>query len=181
MACLDTPRLFLRPLCTDDLDGLCAIYGDVEVMRYVGKGARTRDETRESLLRMVGHWQRHGFGMWAVIEKDENRLIGRCGLCFLDNTLEVELGYTLARAAWGKGLATEAAHACLRHGFGVLGLDRIVAVARPANRASRRVMEKVGMRFEKNGHFYSADVVYYAISRRAYASAAGPGQTASRR
>ncbi|HEV3259749.1 MAG TPA: GNAT family N-acetyltransferase [Gemmataceae bacterium] len=168
MTCLETRRLILRPFRAGDLDDLCPIFGDADVMRYVGKGARTREETQEVLLRMIGHWQRHGFGMWALVDKEQARLLGRCGLCFLDNTPEVELGYTLAKSAWGKGLATEAAHASLKHGFGQLRLDRIVAIARPENQASRRVMEKVGMHFEKDAHFYQADVVYYAVSRQAY-------------
>jgi len=166
MTSLETPRLVLRPFRPDDLDDLCPIFGDADVMRYVGKGVRTRQETEETLLRMIGHWGRHGFGLWAVVDRQQARLIGRCGLCFLDHTPEVELGYTLAKPAWGKGLATEAAHASLKYGFGPLELDRIVAIARPENGASRRVMEKVGMRFEKEAHFYGADVVYYAVSRR---------------
>jgi ribosomal-protein-alanine N-acetyltransferase len=85
--------------------------------------------------------------------------LGRCGFCvFLDNTSEVELGYLLDKSYWRRGLATEASHASLKYGFEVVKLDRIVAIAKPENIASRRVMEKVGMKYEKDAYFYNTNV-----------------------
>jgi len=69
--------------------------------------------------------------MWAVVDKKDNRTIGRCGLCFRDNTPEVELGYLLDKAYWGRGLATEAARASLKYGFAELKLERIVSSRKP--------------------------------------------------
>jgi RimJ/RimL family protein N-acetyltransferase len=164
---IETPRLRLRQFTHDDLNDLCRLYSNPDLMRYIGKGTRTKNETQTALSSIIKHYE-HGFGMWAVIYKDDGKLIGRCGLCFLDKTLEVELGYLLAQSYWGKGLATEASHTSLKYGFEILKLDKIVAIAQPENIASRRVMEKVGMKYERDAYFYNKDVVYYAISRDVY-------------
>lgn len=166
---IETPRLQLRHFTLYDLDELFHIFSNPEVMRYVGKGARTKDETQTALIKMIQHWQ-HSFGMWAVIRKDSGKMIGRCGLQYLDNTLEVELGYTLDKADWNQGFATEASLASLNYGFAEVGLDQIVAIAQPENIASQRVMQKVGMKYVKNAHYYNTEVVYYAIARQAFQS-----------
>lgn len=163
-----TPRLHLRRFIPADLDAIWAVERDPEVMRYVGKGARTREESQTRLEAAMSHWERHGFGMMAVVHIQDNRLIGRAGLCFLDDTPEIEVGYVLDKPYWGQGLATEAAGACVRYGFEVLGLQRIVAIARPENEASRHVMTKLGMKQEGEGHWYRQVSVYYALSLAAY-------------
>lgn len=167
---IETPRLRLRQFTPDDLDDLYCLYSSPDLMRYIGKGARTKKEAQTALSSIIKHYE-HGFGMWAVTHKDNGKLIGRCGLCFLDNTPEVELGYLLEKSYWCKGLATEASHASLKYGFEVVKLDKIVAIAKPENIASRRVMEKVGMKYEKDAYFYNNDVVYYSISRDVYQNA----------
>lgn len=167
MSEIETNRLRLRHFSLDDLDDLFRIYSNPEVMRYVGKGARTKDETQSALVSMIKHWK-HGFGMWAIIHKQSDKMIGRCGLCFLDNSPEVELGYVLDKPYWNIGLATQASRASLEYGFEEIGLERIVAIARPENIASQRVMQKVGMKYEKNAHYYNSNVVYYALSRADY-------------
>ncbi len=164
---IETPRLRLRQFTPNDLDDLCRLYSNPDVMRYVGKGVRTKNETQTALSSILKYYEPN-LGMWAVIYKDDGKLIGRCGLWFLDNTAEVELGYLLDKSYWGKGLATEASHASLKYGFEVVKLEKIVAIARPENIASRRVMEKVGMKYEKDAYFYNTNVVYYAISRDDY-------------
>lgn len=165
---IETARLRLRQFTLDDLDDLFRLYRDPEVMKYISGRARTRDETEASLFRIIKQWE-HGFGMWAVVHKTQRKMvIGRCGLGFLDNTPEVELGYAFAKPYWGMGIATEATFASLKYGFEQAKLDRIVAIARPENIASQRVMQKVGMKYEKDAHFYNLDVVYYALSRSAW-------------
>lgn len=164
---IETPRLRLRHFTLEDLDDLYPIYSDPEVNKYIGKGAKTKDETQAALIKMIQHWQ-HGFGMWAVVHKESSKLIGRCGLCFLDYTSEVELGYALDKPYWNLGLATEGSLASLKYGFEVVELERIVAIARPENIASQRVMQKVGMIYEKNAYFYNCGVVYYAIARESF-------------
>ena len=154
---IETSRLRLRHFSLDDLDDLFRIYSNPEVMRYVGS-ARTKDETQAALVSMIKHWE-HGFGMWATIYKDSAKLIGRCGLCFLDNTPEVELGYTLDKPFWNMGLATEASLVSLKYGFEQVGLERIVAIDKPKNIASQRLMQLVGMKYENIAHYYNTDVV----------------------
>jgi ribosomal-protein-alanine N-acetyltransferase len=164
---IETLRLQLRHFALEDLDDLFRIYSNPEVSRYISKGARTKDETKAALINIIKHWK-HGFGMWAVVHKQSSKMIGRCGLCFLDNTPEVELGYALDKLYWNQGLATEASLVSLQYGFEQVGLERIVAIARPENIASQRVMQKVGMKYEKNARYYNSDVVYYALSQADY-------------
>ncbi|MEG4291216.1 GNAT family N-acetyltransferase [Microcoleus sp. C2C3] len=166
---IETARLYLRQFTPEDLDDLYRIYSDPEIMKYLG-GVRTREATEIAIHTMLKCWEENNFGMWALVHKIDRKMIGRCGLFFLDKTPEVELGYTLDKAYWNQGLATEASFASLNYGFQILKLERIVAVARPENIASQRVMQKVGMKYEKNAHYYETDVVYYSVSREIYQS-----------
>jgi len=166
---IETARLYLRQFTPDDLDDLYRIYSDPEIMKYL-TGVRTREATEIAIHTMLKRWEENNFGMWAVVHKIDRKMIGRCGLGFLDNTPEVELGYVLNKLYWNQGLVTEASLASLNYGFEILQLDRIVAIARPENIASQRVIQKVGMKYEKNAHYYETDVVYYSISRESYQS-----------
>jgi ribosomal-protein-alanine N-acetyltransferase len=160
---LETARLRLRCFTLDDFDDLFRLYSDVEVMKYLSP--RSKGQTQVSLIKHIQQWQDHNLGMWAVVHKQSGKLIGRCGLGFLDNTPEVELGYVLDKSYWNLGLGTEASIATLSYGFLTIKLERIVAIANPQNIASRRVIEKLGMKYEKLAHYYGQDVVYYAISQ----------------
>ena len=114
-------------------------------MRFLGDGQpRDREQTRERLYRMVGHWREHGFGIWALFARGGG-FVGRCGVACQHHPSEAELAYTLTKASWGKGLATEAARSALTYAFEVVELPRVVAFARAENVASQRVLEKVGM------------------------------------
>ncbi len=168
MSEIETERLKLIKFTLKDLDELYRLYNNPKVMKYVGKGILTRAKTEEKILTMIEHWQKNNFGIWAVVHKIDNKMIGRCGLCFLDNTLEVELGYVLDPEYWHQGLATEASKASLRYGFEELKLEKIVAIAKPENIASQRVMEKLGMKYEKDANYYQTNVVYYKISTKEY-------------
>jgi ribosomal-protein-alanine N-acetyltransferase len=112
---IETPRLLLRYFVIHDLDDLFRIYSDAEVMKYLSP--RNKEQTQASLHKHIQHWQQYNFGMWAVVHKESGRMIGRCGLGFLDNTTEVELGYVLDKADWRMGIGTEAATATLKYGF----------------------------------------------------------------
>ncbi|MEA5564086.1 GNAT family N-acetyltransferase [Anabaena sp. UHCC 0399] len=168
---IETTRLILRHFSLDDFDSLFRLYSDAEVMRYLSP--RTKAQTQASLIKHIQHWQEHNLGMWAVVYKDSGKMIGRCGLGFLDTTPEVELGYVLDKSYWNMGLGTEASQATLKYGFLKVKLDRIVAIARPENIASRRVIEKVGMKYQKHAHYYGQDVVYYALSKSEWQSNEG--------
>ena len=170
MQTVETTRLILRPFASDDLDGLAAINRDPQVIRFIGDGTpQSKEKTATRLNGYLEHGRRHAFGFWTAVEKTTRDMVGFCGLQFLENTAEVEVGYRLARRVWGMGLATEAAVASLRYGFYELKLDRIVAVVHPENVASQRVVEKIGLTYEKDAHYYGMNLKYYAIVREAYA------------
>jgi RimJ/RimL family protein N-acetyltransferase len=164
---IETARLRLRVFRPEDLDDLAALFADPEVMKYVGDGKPTgREEARKALESMIQHWRRHGFGRWAVKDKATREFVGFGGLRSLFGMPEVV--YHFATRHWGKGLATELGRASLRFGFETHRFARIVAIAKPENAASIHVMEKLGMRYEKDANYYGIDVVQYAIARQEF-------------
>ena len=164
MPAIETDRLLLRMFGPEDLDELARLFSDPDVMRYVGEGQPVnREEADKALQSIIKHWQTHGFGRWAAVDKQTREFVGFGGLRSLFGTPEVV--YHLAPAHWGKGLATELGRASLRFGFEDRQFDRIVAIAKPLNTASVHVMEKLGMHFEKDARYYDIDVVEYAINR----------------
>jgi len=164
---IETERLLLRMFCPEDLDELATLFRDPEVMRYVGEGQPVnREEADKALRSIIRHWQTHGFGRWAAVNKQTREFVGFGGLRSLFGTPEVV--YHLATAHWGKGLATELARASLRFGFEDRKFERIVAIAKPLNAASIHVMEKLGMSYEKHASYYGIDVVQYGISREEF-------------
>jgi [ribosomal protein S5]-alanine N-acetyltransferase len=142
---LVTQRLVLRPVESSDLEPLQAIWSDSLVMRHMGAGTRDAAQSLKRLQELIEHQRRHGFGKWVAIARASGDLIGYCGIELYEGGPDVELGFSLARSAWGRGYATEAARAWLEHGFGALGFPRVIAVVKPSNTASIRVLEKVGM------------------------------------
>ena len=162
---IETARLRLRMFRDEDLDAYAAMRADAEVMRYIKSGGLTREQSVERWQTNLLRWRQNGFGNWAVTEKATGELMGWCGLGRLEETPDAEVGYGFAKKFWNTGAATEAARAGLRFGFEEAGLERIVAIAIPENTASRRVMEKLGMKYVKQAHHYDFEVVYYAITR----------------
>ena len=106
-----------------------------------------------------------------MIEKSSGKFAGWCGLWRLKETDEVEVGYALVKDCRGLGYASEAAEAFLTYGFEILNLKEIVAVARPENRASWRVMERLGMTYDYTGKFYESDLVHYSIAKEEFLNA----------
>jgi ribosomal-protein-alanine N-acetyltransferase len=167
-----TSRLCLRPFSREDLNAYARIIGDPEVGKWFPKGnGYTREEAEKSLTSILKHWEEHGFGIWAVTdEKSRDVLIGRCGLNLITETSEVEVDFIIARRFWGCGYATEAARAALQCGFETLKLERIIALAKPENVASRRVIEKIGMRYVRNAEYWGITCAYYEIIKSEYAN-----------
>jgi GrpB-like predicted nucleotidyltransferase (UPF0157 family)/RimJ/RimL family protein N-acetyltransferase len=162
---LETERLVLRSKTLGDLDAMQELYGDPDVAAWLGGEPFNREQTREHLLRHMRLEREHGFATWAVVEQSSGKVIGHCGLQHLDGGPEVEVGWALVPSRWGRGYATEAARASVAWGFEQLGLEEIVAVTRPTNARSRRVMEKLGMTYEGLGVWYGAEQVRYAVRR----------------
>lgn len=150
MVFLSTPRLHLRHFHILDADALYRVFGDPEVMRF-GDGPQTRQWVQSWLETCLEHhFSKWGFGAYAVVQNEN--VIGYCGLFFFPDIAgqpEVEIGYRLERSAWGQGYATEAARAVRDYAFATLGIGRVIALIDPANLASIRVAEKLGMHYEK--------------------------------
>jgi len=165
----ETERLLLRGWRDGDLEPYARICAEPEVMLYMGRGAMGRGQTAESVGRYARHWEKYGYGLWAVEDRTSGAFIGRIGLMRHDDWPEgahkTEVGWLLDRSFWGRGFATEGALASIRHGFGELGLGRIISIAIPENQASRRVMEKAGLTHRGQARWKGLDVVWYAIDR----------------
>lgn len=150
MVRIETERLVLRDWSLDDLDALCVMTADPEVMKYITRGeSRTREQTKEGIERQMSTAAERGFCMWAVEEKATDRLVGMNGIQPLGKTEDVEIGWWLAKDLWGRGLSTEAARAAMDHAFREVGLSRLVAIADPDNAPSIAIMRKLGMTFER--------------------------------
>ncbi len=165
MDSLATPSLDLRPFAEDDAQAMHRIYSDPIVMRYVATGpAASIGATERLLYDYEIHQRTHGFSFWGVVERASGALIGDAGL-YRTPGGEIELGYTLGQPWWGRGYATEAARAWLEAAFGPLGFPAVIALAEPANTASLRVLEKVGMRRSgERSAFGRPHVVYRAVA-----------------
>jgi ribosomal-protein-alanine N-acetyltransferase len=164
---LETERLLLRPFTEDDAEALHeAVYSNADVMRYMPGGIpRTLSQTQNVVDFFINHWELNGYGAWAVIQKSDQRFIGQCGLGFVSELQDVEVLYALAKDTWGHGLATEAAHASLRYGFSELQPGKIIALAAKENKASRRVMEKLGMTYRREVKLWKMKLAQYVLPR----------------
>jgi ribosomal-protein-alanine N-acetyltransferase len=164
-----TKRLSYRPLERSDAPALHAVWGDPEVMRYLpSEPSPSVSETAERVERHVSRFAETGYGLCAVVEREDGLVVGTCGLFPVEWVgPEVEVAYHFAREVWNRGYATEAAGAWVEVAFDQLDLGRVVALAYPANRASTRVMEKIGMEFDREVDKYGERLVQYAIERKA--------------
>ena len=167
MIVTETKRLILRYFIPSDIDRLAKIVADPEVMRFSETGVKNRAQAEDFLDWMLYHYQKYGFGLYAVIDKESSELIGYCGLLLwtLDNHREMEIGYRLATDYWGRGLATEAAKAVRDYGWQLTKSDRIICIIEPTNYNSIRVAEKLGMKYEKDTVFKNIKVRIYSLMR----------------
>jgi ribosomal-protein-alanine N-acetyltransferase len=138
---------------------------DPEIMRYIRAPITNRSESENWINLVSSRWQSDRFGFCAVIDKQSQKFIGWCGLWVLKENDEIEVGYALAKEYQGRGLATEAAARVLQYGFAELKLEKIVALARHENLASRRVMEKLGLKYDHTGTFYEMELAHHVITR----------------
>ena len=147
MDILITDRLVLRPLVGQDLDDLAPLYAQSILMQYITGHPLSYDQVRDGLRQQIMHHEQYGFGFCAVILKATGAIIGRGGLKPGEspNGITGELSWLLSDTYWGRGLATELGQASIEYGLMNLRLVRIFATAYRANRASVRVMEKLGM------------------------------------
>lgn len=162
---IETPRTILRMLTLDDLDAVAAIFSNPEVMKYLGETCLpiSREESKEIIESILRLWQRKNFGRMAVVSKADDKLIGVAGLRFFEG--DAELFYLLDEPYWRKGLATEIGREILRYGFETHNFPHIIAVTRPENKATLRVLEKLGLKFEKSDTIVGVFASIYQISK----------------
>ena len=163
---LETKRLYLRQFTEADLRDLSKILQDKDVM-YAYEHAFDDSEVRQWLIKQLYRYQKDGFGLWAVIRKSDNTLIGQCGITMQNcNGIRVkEVGYLFAKAYWHHGYATEAAKACCQYAFKHLHTDEVYAIIRESNQASIHVALRLGMHptltFIK--HYHGIDMPHIAF------------------
>ena len=153
---MQTLRLDLREFTVDDADELFRLDSDPRVMRYIRDGqTSTRAEVDAALKRVTRTYRNwYGLGTWRASRRDDGAFIGWFTLKYVPNTCEVEVGYRLLHKEWGHGYATEGATELVRYGFDDLGLDRIIGLTHPDNRASQRVLMKAGLADRGWGRYY---------------------------
>lgn len=144
-----TPRTVLKRFSTRDAQGFFELNADPEVMRYTGDRAFSSVAEARNFIRQYKHYDLYGYGRWSIYQIGTKEYIGFCGLNYSSADEVVDLGFRFHRRFWGQGYATETGFAALRVGFSTYGLNKIVGRARAENTASLRVLEKLGMAFEK--------------------------------
>lgn len=151
MNILETKRLTLRELNVEDAEFILRLLNEPSFLRFIGdKGVRNLDDARKYILNgPVSSYQKHGFGLYLVKLKSTHTPIGMCGLLKRESLPDVDIGFAFVPESWGQGYAFESASAVLVYGKDVLNLRRIVAITDKDNEASGRLLEKLGLRFDR--------------------------------
>jgi RimJ/RimL family protein N-acetyltransferase len=174
---LETERLILRKWNLGDFDSYASMTAEPEVMRFLSpRRPLSRYEAWGSLTAMVGHWQLRGFGMFAVVERASNQLVGRVGPWQPEGWPDFEVGWTLRRQYWGRGFATEAVKACIRFAFTTLDRSHLISIIDPENVKSAGVAERVGEQLEGNVRIPSMpdkQFLQYGLYRSRWSNSSG--------
>ncbi|WP_298543042.1 GNAT family N-acetyltransferase [uncultured Aquimarina sp.] len=168
---IETKRLVLREITLDDKEELFQLHSDPIVQKWTGEPIVESMKTIEQAIEVrLNDYKKYGFGRLAVIQKTTNEFVGWAGLTYLPEFDKVDLGYRFKKKYWSMGFATEASKAIIDHGFSVLNLDLIIAIALPENKASIRVMEKVGMIYDKQAPYDEViqEAIWYKLERKNY-------------
>lgn len=161
MKILETPRLYLREMTPEDAEAAYILNLDPEVLQYTGDDPFESIEEAKTFLENYASYRTYGFGRWGIILKETDEYLGWCGLKYTPELDEFDIGYRLMKKFWGKGYATEAAKACLELGFEQFNMKTIVGRAMPANLASVRVLEKIGLTYLENRFTDGTEEVIY--------------------
>lgn len=167
---LETSRLILCSPTLSDLEDLLQLQSNPHVMKYIDKGVRDKEQVLLRLNKAIEHYKKHGFSLGSVYQKADKKFVGRAGLIHLaydDTQPEVELGYALLPEVWNKGYATELAQSLINWGFEHLTVNQLVGITHLENLASQRVLQKCGMTFLKNTHYWDKEVKMYNILKKA--------------
>lgn len=148
---METERLILRQWQPSDFEPFAQLNQDRDVMEHF-PSLPTTEETQSHIKRFIGHFEKHGYGLWAVELKENNQFIGFIGLQNVPFDAPfapaVEIGWRLAKPFWGKGYALEGAKACIDYAFNTLNLNKIVSFTAIPNKRSIKLMERLGMSFQ---------------------------------
>jgi RimJ/RimL family protein N-acetyltransferase len=167
----ETPRLILREMTLADAEGMLALNSDPDVMKYIGTPVLTTiEENIKDIKHVRAQYEELGVGRLSVILKETGEFLGWSGLKRVTETLNahvnyLDLGYRFIQKHWGKGYASEAAHASLEYGFNTFDDPKIYAIIMPANSGSRNVLEKSGLHYVNNFIGYNEDLAWFEISR----------------
>jgi [ribosomal protein S5]-alanine N-acetyltransferase len=169
---IKTDRLRLRPLTLEDLEAIHQIWTDAGVRKYLWDDeVISSEETASVIEKSLKYFHCKGFGLFAVLPLDGDRIIGFCGYWFFHEPPQLELLYGIITDQWGNGFAPEAANAMLEYGFEKLGFSEVLASTDAANVASVRVMEKLGLSFANRKSSNGLDTLFYSIKREEFQSA----------
>jgi len=166
---IETERLLLREITLDDKEELFKLHSNPVVQNYTGEPVvESIEEIEKAIWTRINNYEKYGFGRWATVLKNGMHFVGWAGLAYLPEFDEIDLGYRFLPEYWGLGIATEASRAILTYGFDSLKLRKIIAIAMKENKASIRVMEKVGMEFYKYAPYElgSEDAVWYRCDKK---------------
>ncbi|WP_106794868.1 GNAT family N-acetyltransferase [Aquimarina sp. Aq78] len=166
---IETERLLLKEITLDDKEEMFQLHSNFDVQKYTGEPlVESIEEMEQAIQTRIYDYKKYGYGRWATFLKNGMQFVGWAGLAYLPEFDEIDLGYRFSPKYWGMGFATEASHAILRYGFDKLELRRIIAIAMKENIASIRVMEKVGMEFDKFAPYEveGEDVAWYWCDKK---------------
>ena len=170
MKILETERLILRQASIDDAEIILTLLNEPSFIRNIGdRGIRTLSEAHDYILtRFIASYENHGFGMYLVLMKETGAPAGICGLVKREGLDDVDIGYAFLPQHWSRGYATESALAVKEYAKNTIGLERLVGITDPQNHKSARVLEKIGLKFEKMIRLSEDDInlKLYAIDFR---------------
>ena len=158
-------RIYLREMSADDAAQVYELNNDPEVTKYTGEKPFANRSEAEQFLKNYDQYRRNGYGRWAVIRNEDQQWLGWCGLKYLVEEDETDIGFRFHRRFWNQGYSSEAALACLHYGFRNLNLEFITAHVMKDNAASIRVLEKIGMKYWKDHVFHQHPGCYYIANR----------------
>ncbi|WP_299455817.1 GNAT family N-acetyltransferase [uncultured Microscilla sp.] len=168
---LETKRCYIREFVEGDVELIYQMNSDPEVMKYITDGKpQTYEYSKKRTLYFINEYYSKypGLGMWAVVRKAGDQLMGWVCLKHLDNQDLIEIGYRLIKEHWGQGYATEVSQALVHYGFTEVSLDKIVGIASEDNVKSQYILQKIGLTFLKKAYYYETNVVFYQLLKKDY-------------
>ncbi|HBC0464545.1 TPA: GNAT family N-acetyltransferase [Legionella pneumophila] len=164
---VETPRLLIKIPILEDLEHWYVLHSDQHVMEYMG-GVQSKSVIKKWLQSDILHHQKHGFTMGSVFQKNNNEFIGRAGLVYLDHNddqPDIEIGYVLHKKYWRQGFGVELVNALIDWGFTHLAVNKLVAVTRPGNIKSKRLLEKCGLHYTRTIIIGNTDFLVYEVHK----------------